>query len=240
MDSDIVYQYTKLFIENAWAVAGIAAAVWLLTRPNFLDRITSFEVMNFKVQLRALEEKLEAAQVEIDRVQSRNAELSAVVSSLDADAPVAELQTARAQLKQVARTLDERDLEQVLDGLQPGASPEQVYAAAVIVRARRDPALFDSLISCLDQLAGDKNLLGVRLHTVWTLTSALHLTLVSDSQAETAVLTQKQLADARSMLAKLIENPRVLNDRPDAPSKGVRGPAMNAMKQIDKALKLRT
>lgn len=77
----------------------------------------------------------------------------------------------------------------------------------------------------------------MRLHTVWTLTSALHRTLIADHKHGAQRLTSEQLERARAVLAQLAANPRVLSDRVDAPMQGVRGPAKWANDWIEKALK---
>ena len=134
----------------------------------------------------------------------------------------------------MAGSLD--DLALVRRGFVQDASASELYAAAEIARARRDPALYDDLVTCLNRLADDVNLGGIRLHTVWTLTSALHRTLVADQKHGSKTLTPEQLIAGRKMLARLVENPRVLADKPDTPLKGVRGPAKWAGDWIEKAL----
>lgn len=240
MENDAAYQYLKLVMENAWIIFALGLVWWLLRNPDFIKSLTNLEIGPFKIQrqIAELEAKVEAAQVQIERVQSRNAELSAVFEQFDADAPLDKLKEVKANLKRIARNADERDLQDVTEGLQPNASPEQLMAAAVVLRARRDVDYFDEVVTTLGRLARDSNLGGIRLNTVWTLISALHLMLVDEFQnAPKPRLTVPQLNAARDMLQVLVENPRVLADRPDAPLKGIRGPAKNAMTQISKGLK---
>ncbi|MEX0369374.1 MAG: hypothetical protein AB3N09_01995, partial [Tateyamaria sp.] len=97
---------------------------------------------------------------------------------------------------------------------------------------------FSKIVETLDRLARDPDLTGVRLYTVWTLTSALHKTLIADIKHSGApVLTVEQLKSAQAMLQRLIKNPRVLMDRPEAPLEGVRGPAKWANDWIERRLK---
>lgn len=121
--------------------------------------------------------------------------------------------------------------------MQPGASASQLYTSAEITRTLRDPQFSDPLVACLNRLADDDDLQGVRLHTVWALTSALHKILVAEFlHKSTSSLTAKQLRTAQAMLGKLVINPRILNDRPDDPQKGVRGPAKWPANWIEKQL----
>ena len=123
------------------------------------------------------------------------------------------------------------------ESLAEGASAEEIYTAPEIARTRREARLFDDIVSCLERLAKADDLQGIRLYTVWTLTSALHRTLIADiKHNETPTLSRAQLEAARAMLKVLENNPRVLGDRPDAPMKGVRSPAEWAKDWIDKGL----
>lgn len=231
MENDALFNYIKLIVDNGWIILLLLGVLWAWTHPAFLSRLSSVQFGDIKLELRELQQRVEF-------LQERNAQLGDVISSFDANAPLRELERPKGQLKSIATRLKDNDLAQVRAGLQPGASAEQVYAAAEIARARRDPVMFDDLIGCLARLADDKNLHGIRLHTVWTLTSAVHRTLIADMQhTARPSLTQKQLKAAAAVLERLVQNPRVLADRPDVPSKGVRGPARNAMAWIEKGLK---
>lgn len=231
MENDAVFHYIKLVIENGWIFLLLLGVLWTWRNPAIVNRLASVQVGDIKLELRELQQQLEF-------LQERNAQLGDVISSFDANGPLQGLEAPRGQLKSIATKLKEGDLAQVRAGLKPGARAEEVYAAAEIARARRDPAMFDDLVQCLDRLAADRNLMGIRLHTVWTLTSAVHRTLIADLQHSTQPsLTISQLKAAEAMLERLILNPRVLADRPDMPSKGVRGPAAHAMNWVATGLK---
>ncbi len=110
------------------------------------------------------------------------------------------------------------DLSTVCQGLAEGVSAEEIYAASEIARTRREARLFDDIVSCLACLVKVDDLKGIRLYTVWTLTSAFHRTLIADiKHNETPTLSRAQLEAARAMLKDLENNLRVLGDRPDAP-----------------------
>ncbi|MEY8840165.1 hypothetical protein AB9K41_14160, partial [Cribrihabitans sp. XS_ASV171] len=121
------------------------------------------------------------------------------------------------------------------EGLQPGAAPEDVYAAAEILRTRRDLSSFDALVAAVDRIASDPKLEGLRYHTVWTLASAVHYTLIAAIK-HTAVpqLSRDQLDRADKAMQKLRDNPHVQQDRPGAPDQGIRGPARYAQDWIAK------
>ena len=245
MENDAFYQYAKLVLENLsiWPVLILAGLWWLIRHPEWLKKvpeyISKFKIGGLEVELRQLKEKLEETnrqvetlENELEREQSRFQEL---LSDFDPHAPVSELARTREALKAMAPGL--ADLSIVRSGLGEDASAEEIYAAAEIARSKRDVALFDDLVACLDRLARQDDLGGVRLHTVWTLTSALHKTLLSDvKHGEQPRLSARQLQAAKAMLERLVRNPRVLQDRPDAPLNGVRGPAKWAGDWIEKGL----
>ena len=134
-----------------------------------------------EAEFRQLREELEETKQQVDVLEADishdDERYRSLVEGFDPHAPVADLASTRESLKAMAGSLD--DLGPVRRGLAPDASASELYAAAEIARARRDPELYDDLVTCLNRLAGDADLGGIRLHTVWTLTSALHRTLVA-------------------------------------------------------------
>jgi hypothetical protein len=204
--------------------------------PRFL---TKMKLGPLEAEFRQLREELEETKQQVDVLEADishdDERYRSLVEGFDPHAPVADLASTRESLKAMAGSLD--DLGPVRRGLAPDASASELYAAAEIARARRDPELYDDLVTCLNRLAGDADLGGIRLHTVWTLTSALHRTLVADQKHGAKTLSPEQLEAGRAMLALLNKNPRVLADKPEAPLKGVRGPAKWAGDWIEKALK---
>ena len=244
MDDNATYHFLKLFLENLWPIVGLIVVflVWVKRAalsqelPKYVSKLKIGQMeMEFREVMERLEEtKAQVAVLENDLEQERTRFLE-LAAGFNPHAPVAELEGVRQAIKAEAGGLD--DLEPVHDGLKPGATANQVYAAAVVVRTLRDPQFFDPLVACLDRLAGDKDLQGIRLYTVWTLTSALHKILIAEfSHKSTPSLTVTQLRAAQTMLDKLMVNPRVVQDRPDDPDKGVRGPAKWSANWIEKGL----
>ncbi len=245
MDNNLYFQSAKLVFENIWGVLALLVFLTVLLRwraikeelPKYVSRL---KIGDVEVELREVkkdlaETKEQVAVLENDLEQERS-RFHDIAEDFDIHAPVAELEKVRSALKAEAPNMD--DLTPVFDGLKEGASAAQLYAAAEVVRARRDPRFFDDLVACLARLAADANLQGIRLHTVWTLTSALHRTLIAEIEHHAVPnLKPDQLRAAQRMLDTLVRNPRVLQDRPDAPMKGVRGPAKWAGDWIAKGLK---
>lgn len=244
MENNATYHFLKLFLENLWPIVGLIVVllVWVnrtaLSQelPKYVSKLKIGELeMEFREVKEQLEEtKTQVAVLENDLEQERTRFLE-LAAGFNPHAPVAELEGVRQAIRAEAGSLN--DLAPVFDGLKPGATANQIYAAAVAIRQLRNPQFFDPLVACLDRLANDKDLQGIRLHTVWTLTSALHKILIAEfSHKSSPSLTAGQLRAAMAMLDKLVVNPRVLQDRPDDPEKGVRGPAKWSANWIEKGL----
>ncbi|MFY0309662.1 hypothetical protein ACFMBG_07165 [Leisingera sp. D0M16] len=246
MENNATFQYLKLILENIslWQLLAIAIAIWLMSNRSMVAEIprhvSRFKIGDIEIELKELKDKLRDTEVEVEALESElereRLRFEEILSSFNAHAPVPELSAVRQSLKAVAGTLE--DLAPVMKGMEPGASPENLYAAAEVLRTRRDPAHFDKLVGTLDRLAKDPRLEGIRLHTVWTLTSALHKTLIADiKNNKNPSLSSAQLQRAQDALRRLNNNPRVLADRPEDPMKGVRGPAKWANEWIERRLK---
>lgn len=246
MENDPIFAYVQLVLENVsiWQILAVAAFIWLVRNravlrdlPKYISR---FKIGDVEVELRELKEQVQIAQDNVEALENEilleRQRYDDILASFDPHAPVADLAQARQSLKAVSGSIE--DMAPVMQGLAPGAEAEQIYAAAEILRTKRDPSYFSKLVETLDRLARDPDLTGVRLHTVWTLTSALHKTLIADIKHSGAPqLTKDQLTQAQQMLQRLVKNPRVLTDRPDAPLQGVRGPAKWANDWIARRLK---
>lgn len=244
MENDAFYQYLRLFLENVsvWPVLIVGAFWWLARHPSVFEKLPGYvsrlKIGSVEVDLREVKAKLAETQQQVSELENEieleKSRYDDLLSGFDPHAPLSDLAKTRDALKAMAPVMD--DMSPVRQGLSPDAKPEEIYAAAEILRARRDISLFDDLVSCLDRLASDADLWGIRLYTVWTLTSALHRTLIADIKHGAPRLSREQLMRARAMLVKLTQNPRVLADRPDEPLKGVRGPAKWAGDWIQKGL----
>lgn len=244
MEDDAFYQYLKLVLENVsvWPFLIVAAVWWLARHPSLFEKLPDYisrlKIGSVEVELREVKAKLAETQQQVSELENEieleKSRYDELLAGFDPHAPLGDLAKTREALRAMAPAMD--DLTPVRHGLSPDAKPEEVYAAAEIIRTRRDIALFDDLVACLDRLAADANLRGIRLHTVWTLTSALHRTLIANIKHGAPRLSREQLMRAEAMLERLMQNPRVLADRPDDPLKGVRGPAKWAGDWIQKGL----
>lgn len=237
MSADLTFEYVKLFVENSWIIFVLSAVLLLVVRPGALDRVAGVEFLNFKLQLREIEKQVASARQDLEVVRTETSQYQKIMENVDISVPVGELAEVRRSLTNIGARLTDGDLGEVTKGLRPEATPEEVYAAAVIARARKDPALFDELVACLDRIAHADNLADLRLNTVWTLTSALHLTLVAAMKYSDGAITRSQLLRAREVLDTLVKQQRVRDDRPDAPLRGINGPAKHAREWIETGLK---
>ena len=244
MENDAVYQYSKLIAENfsVWPLLFLAAVYWVIKHPEIFRQlpnyVKTFKIGNFEIELAEVKAELAEAKQQVDELENElereASRFSEILESFDPHAPVADLARTRAALKAMAPAMD--DLAPIRKGLAPGASAEEIYAAAEVARTRRDVHLFDDLVACLDRLSADPNLLGIRLHTIWTLTSALHKTLIADIKHGQHLLSRQQLKSAQKVLVQVSENPRVQRDRADNPMRGVRGPAKWATEWVERRL----
>lgn len=232
--------WATLFAEHlAWPALVAAVLVWLSRQTALLDRLTQLSFGGLELQLAELEKKVEAGQAQISALENeleRERKLfEEVLEGFDPHAPVEQLAAVRERLKANARQL--RDMSVLGEFLGPQATAEQLYAAAATLRETRATEWFEPLVACLDRLARDGDLGGVRLNTVWTLTSALHWMLIAAVRDGVGARpSDAALRRAREMLDRLEANPRAQADRPDAPDAGVRGPLRHARSWIDRAL----
>lgn len=237
---DIAFRYIELFLNNfsLWPLIAAAALIWLLRQPNLLGRITKFSFGGFAIELEKLREELEENREQIISLESeieRNRRaFSDILEGFDPNAPLEKVVHTRNLLTANARAL--KDLSAVREMLSASASAEQIYAAAVTLRERRATEFYPDVVLCLDRLADQPNLGGIRLNTIWTLVSALHRMLIASIRdGIKPSLSNEQLKRSKAVLKKLAVNPRVLLDRPDAPEKGVLGPLKLALRWIDQA-----
>lgn len=231
----------KLVLENVhlWEVTLLLVVIWAARHPEYLKMIQSIKIGDLEIKMKQLEDEISNRKEEIreleQEVESNRRMFGDLLEGFDANSPLAELAKTRDLLKANARAVT--DLSKLADFLKPSASPEQLYAAAVTIRERRATELFDQVIECLDRLAKDKELGDIRLNTVWTLTSAVHLMLVAAIRdGATPGISRPSLNRAKSVLGVLENNPRVQDDNPAVPEKGVRGPLRHACAWIEKGL----
>ena len=242
MDDDAVYQYLKLILDYVpiWVVLLFGLITWLIRNPERLELIPKYVAKakfgDIEFELREIKAELADTKELVSELEEENLRLSSLMGGFDAHAPVAELEPVRQKLKAMSSNID--DLSPVLAGLQPGADPAEVYAAAEILRARRDFSCFDALIGALDRIGRDPKLEDLRYHTVWTLASAVHKTVIAAVKHDgLPKLTKSQLERAQTVMQQLHDNPHVQLDRPDDIKQGIRGPASYALTWIGKGLR---
>jgi hypothetical protein len=230
MPNDPVFQWTKLILDHLWLVIPLGATAYVLWRPEILRHISRVKFGDFEVELAALKEELNETRQQLAESHS---EVRALIDKLDAGGSVEQLRADTQGLKARAAHLSGDDLVEGLAGLQPGATPAQLHAAAVIARKRADPVALPALIACIDRLSARPDLDDIRLNTVWHLTSAVHLTLVATyKNGAVPVPDNALLTQGKAAIERLMASPRVAQDRPDDPKKGVRGPAAHALRWI--------
>lgn len=241
MENNSTFQYLKLILDYIpfWSVLLLFFVYWAYKNPEWLKKIPNYissaKIGEFEIQLRKVEQKLAETEQHVSELEEENQKLNDLYAAFDSDASVEALKATRGELKALAGNLE--DMEPVLEGLKKGALPEDVYAAAEILRARRDLSVFDKLIDALDRIASDAKLEGLRYHTVWTMASAAHRTILAAvKHSAVPKLSKDQLGRADQVMIKLSENPHVKLDRPDMPKKGIRGPAAYARDWIEKGI----
>ncbi|WP_417485024.1 KAP family P-loop NTPase fold protein [Maricaulis salignorans] len=132
-------------------------------------------------------------------------------------------------------TLPPEELANLRRGLAEGASNAKLFEAASFLRRDRPVVLFPDIVDCLQRVTQQANLADYRLRTVWTLTSALHRTLIDlvRDRVEPAP-ANREAQRALTVLEKLESHPLVQSDRPDAPDRGIRGPLRHAQTWLQK------
>lgn len=225
---------------SLWEILLLVALLYLFSNPEFRKRIKVIKYGDFELQLESLKEEIQKDREKIaelkEEVENDRRLFEDILNSFDPNAPVSELATARQVIKSEAKNLSEIDTLRKYLSLK--STPEELYVAAVTIREKRPVPLLIDIVSFLGEIVNHKDLGGFRLNTIWTLTSALHLTLISCIRDGVGVYPSKQtLEKAREILRLLEQHPRVQKDRPDNPSKGIRGPAKHALDWIDKGLK---
>jgi hypothetical protein len=234
---DMAFKWVELILDHLWLLFPFAALIYLWRHPEILRSVTRLRIGDFEVQLEHIQKELQATKEATQQLAESNSNIARLIEGLDINAPVAELREASRALKAQASHLDGAELEQGLAGLKPGADPAALHASAVVARKRTDPASLPQLMDRLDSIASSPTLDGIRLNTVWMLASAAHLTLVAIYKHQAEPQPDRALLErARTVFDKLIANPMVQGDRPDDPSKGVRGPAEKALRYITTAL----
>lgn len=241
MNDDPVFQYLKLFLDYVplWLLAVVIFGIILYRNPalaaSLRTHISSIRFGEFEVKLQEVKDRLKETEEHVAEIEEENLRLNQIVDGMDIEGPIENLDGARQALKALSGNID--DLSPVAVALKAGASQDELYAAAEILRSRRDFSFFDDLISAVDRIASSDDLEGNRYRTVWTLASAVHRTvLAAVKHTKDPRLSEEQLSRAQGIMWKLHNNGHVQGDRPDDPKKGIRGPSKHAINWIEKGL----
>ena len=211
--------------------------IYLIFRPDLINRISRFKVGDFEVELRELKREIEEGNEKIielqDDIENEKRQFNELLNKIDANVPLNELAVVRQSIKSQSRNISDIDIFRQY--LKPSSKQEELYATAVSIREKRPVQLLPDIISLLDNLADDKKLRGFRLNTIWTLTSSIHRILISCIRDGVKPFPNIDiLNNAELSLKKLEEHPKVIADRPDDPMRGIRGPIKHSLGWIQK------
>ncbi|WP_414728965.1 hypothetical protein [Zhongshania aliphaticivorans] len=225
---------------SLWEILFLFGLIYLFSNRSFRERITKIKFGDFELELMELKKEIQEGKekiVELEaEVENDRRLFEDILESFDPGAPVSELAAARRVIKSEAQNISEVD--SLRKFLRMDAKPEELYVAAVSIRERRPVSLLPDLIGFLDELSNDRELGGFRLNTIWTLTSAVHLTLISTIRDGVGPkLNLVTLTQAKKMLSKLEKHTKVQSDRPDNPMKGIRGPVKHALNWVNTGIK---
>lgn len=223
---------------SLWEIIALLIVIYLLSRPDLLNRITKFKFGEFEMELSELKKEINEGKSKISEleqeIENEKRQFQELLVRFDANASLENLGAIRQTLKAQARNMSDVALFREL--LSMNSSHEELYAAAVSIREKRPVELFPDIITLLDNLAADPKLGGFRLNTIWTLTSATHRILIACIRDGVKPLPSKaDLKRAEAVLRNLQIHPRVVNDRPDDPMKGILGPIKHSISWIAKA-----
>jgi len=224
---------------SLWEVVALIIVVYLIFRPDIINRITKFKVGDFEFELSELKKDVKEGKEKIsmleEEIQHERKQFEELLAKFDADAPLEKLSSIRQTLKSQSRNMVDNEVFKQF--LTMEATPEELYATAVSIREKRPVELFPDIIALLSQLAADRNLGGFRLNTIWTLTSAVHKILICCVRDGIKPFPSKEeLAHAKHTLLELEKHPKVKADQPNDPMKGIRGPIKHSLAWIDKAM----
>ncbi len=228
-------------LENTslWEVVVLIIVVYFLFQPEIIKNITRLKIGDFEVELKTLKDEVKKGSEKITELESELKSdrklLDELRESFDPNAAVSDLADARKSIKSQARNLS--DIDSLREDLNMESSAEQLYVAAVSIRETKPVKLLPDLISFLGELSESQNLGGYRFNTIWTLTSALHKTLISAIRDGIEPSPTKELLlKTQKVLQQLEVNTKVQQDRPDEPEKGIRGPTKHSLNWVKKGL----
>ena len=236
------FQLFKVVAENfsLWPIAILAVLVWAIRKPEhfsaLFNRVESLKIGALEFKLSRQEINISKLNQSLEEVEGAEDNQTSPYTSSGPHAPEEDPEEGRQQIKILAENMDASS--SILDGLRNGADEKDVLVAAEFLRTNRNYSMFKSLIACIDRIASDPKLEGLRYLTVWTLASAAHrIVLAAVKNSDIPKLSKDQLVAAQFALNKLGANPHVQKDRADNPKQGIRGPVGYALNWIEIGLK---
>lgn len=187
------------------------------------------------MQLRELQNRVSEQDQKIEGLDQELSEAKALLNLAEeaSGRTPGELQQTRADIRQGAAAL--QSVNFVIDYLKEDATSDQIYTAAQIIRTRPEPRFFVPVVDCIERLASDRELNGVRLHYVYQLVQALHRLLVNEQDhSAKKQIPLDDLRRARDALKKLGSNVRVASDEEANPGRSVRRPINWCLKRLAK------
>jgi hypothetical protein len=154
----------KTIIENVslWEVVLLLVVIYLMLRPDLINRISKFKVFDFEIELSELKKEIQEGNEKIIELESEleneKRQFEELMDNFDANAPLSQLVTVRQRIQAQARNISEDDIFK--KHLKKSAKPEELYAVAVGIREKRPVSLLPEVVSFLDDLAGDPTLGG--------------------------------------------------------------------------------
>lgn len=235
--------YLALILKNTslWELLALVIVMYFLCQPSLMKAITRIKVGELEIELEQLKAKVEQSEAHIgeleSELQNEKRLFADFIEKFNPNASISELTPVRNTARALARNMD--DIDSLADFLKPGVAPDELYLAAVALRERRPVKLIPALVALLADLSADSDLGGYRLNVIWTLTSALHLSLLSAVRDGVRPMPDKEtLSLAERMLFQLERHTKVQQDRPDEPLKSIRGPIKHCQAWIKKAKEL--
>ncbi|MBU0913244.1 MAG: hypothetical protein KKF22_11955 [Gammaproteobacteria bacterium] len=235
--------YLALILKNTslWELLALVVVLYFLCQPSLMKTITRIKVGELEIELQQLKVKVERSEAHIDELESELQNerrlFADFIDHFNPNASTPELAPIRSTARALARNMD--DIDSLKDFLKLGTAPDELYLTAVALRERRPVKLIPDLVALLADLSADSDLGGYRLNVIWTLTSALHLSLLSAVRDGVRPMPDKDtLSLAERMLFQLERHIKVQQDRPDEPLKGIRGPIKHCQAWIKKAKEL--
>lgn len=227
---------------SLWEVIALIIVIYLLFRPDIINRITKFKIGDFEMELNEIKKELIKEKEKIseleDEIENEKRQFQELILRFDANASLNELSSVRQILRSQSR--NNADLEVYKNLLSINSTAEELYATAVSIREKRPAELLPDVVSLLCDLNNSGNLGGFRLNIIWTLVSSVHKILISCVRDGLEPFPSKDTLDkAEITLKKLETHPKVLSDRPDDPLKGIRGPIKHSITWIKKARELK-